>query len=81
MTTYTQDLELKTLTALSLISTIHKSLHAKSSPGCSVFNSRSLATVSKSGDSSASRAQVPMCTQHNCQLTTNWVKDRVRVVL
>lgn len=46
------------ITALSLLSTVHKSLHAKSSPACSVFNSRSLATASNCGDSSAFCAQV-----------------------
>jgi hypothetical protein len=40
--------------APSLISTLHKSPHAKSSPTCCVFNSRSLVTASNSGDSAAS---------------------------
>jgi hypothetical protein len=47
-------LEVQVVTALSLISIIHKSLHAKSSPACSVLNSLSLSTVSNSADSSAS---------------------------
>jgi hypothetical protein len=44
--------------ALSLIFTLYKSLHIKSSPACSVFTSRSLATASYIGDSSASCTQV-----------------------
>jgi hypothetical protein len=34
-------LEPQVITALLVISTIHKPIHAKSSPTCSVFNSRS----------------------------------------
>jgi hypothetical protein len=38
--------------------TLYKSLHAKSSPVYSAFNSRSLAMASNNEDSSASRAHV-----------------------
>jgi hypothetical protein len=41
----------------SAIADRHKLLHAKSSSACSVFNSRSLATASIIGDSSASSSQ------------------------
>jgi hypothetical protein len=60
MTTYTHHSELKVITALSLISTIYKSPQhpLNLSPACCVFISRSLATVSNSGDYSASRTQV-----------------------
>jgi hypothetical protein len=51
--TCTHDSELQVITAPPLISTLYKSLHAKSFPTCSVFASRSLATVYNSGDSSA----------------------------
>jgi hypothetical protein len=51
---YAQDSELQALTALSLISTLYKSLHAKSSPACSVFTSRWLVTALNNVDSSAS---------------------------
>jgi hypothetical protein len=57
LTTYTHHSELQVITALSLISTLYKSLHAMSSPACSVLISHSLAMASNSGDSSASRAQ------------------------
>jgi hypothetical protein len=50
--------ELPVNTALSLISTLHKSLHAKSTPAWSVFTSHSLVTASNSEDSSAPCAQV-----------------------
>jgi hypothetical protein len=58
LTISTHHLELQYITTLSLISTIYKSLHAKSFLTCSVFNSLFLATASNSGGSSASRAQV-----------------------
>jgi hypothetical protein len=58
LTIYTHYSESKVITALSLISILYKLLHAKYSPACSVFTSRSLATASNSGDSSAFRAQV-----------------------
>jgi hypothetical protein len=57
-TTCTHHSKLHVITALSLISTLYKSLHAKSFPACCVSNIRSLATVSNSGDSAASRAHV-----------------------
>jgi hypothetical protein len=56
MTTYRSSLQI-TIT-LSLISTLYKSLHAKSFPACSVFTRRFLVTEFNSGDASASRAQV-----------------------
>jgi hypothetical protein len=59
LTTYTHDSELQVITAPPLISTIHRSPHQPLGlfqPA--VFTSRSLATASNSGDSSASRAQV-----------------------
>jgi hypothetical protein len=49
---------LHVITAPPLIYTLYKSLHAKSSPDCIVFTSRSLAMASNSGESSASCAQV-----------------------
>jgi hypothetical protein len=60
LTTYTNDLELQTITAPPLISTTHKSSQHPLSlfPTCRVFTSRSLVTASSSEDSSASRAQV-----------------------
>jgi hypothetical protein len=54
LTTYTHDSELGVITAQSLISTLYKSLHTKSSPVCSVFTSRCLVTNLNNGDSSAS---------------------------
>jgi hypothetical protein len=57
-TTYTHHSELQVIRTLSLIPTLYKSLHAKSSPVCCVFTSRSLVTASNSGDSSASRTRV-----------------------
>jgi hypothetical protein len=58
--TYTHHTEQQVITALSLISKLNKSLHHPLSlfPACCIFISRSLATVSNSGDSSASLAQV-----------------------
>jgi hypothetical protein len=60
LTIYSHDSELQALTTLSLISTLYKSPQHPLSlfAACCVFISRSLATVSNSGDSSASRAQV-----------------------
>jgi hypothetical protein len=52
--TYTHDSELQANTALSLISTLYKSLQSKSSPACSVFTSRCLVRALNSGDFSAS---------------------------
>jgi hypothetical protein len=59
LTTYTHHSELQAITALSLISTIHKSpQHPLSFPPCCAFTRRSLVTASNIGDSSASRVQV-----------------------
>jgi hypothetical protein len=60
LTAYTHNLELQVITALSLISTLHKSPQHPISlfVACCVFIGRSLATASNSGDSSASRARV-----------------------
>jgi hypothetical protein len=72
LTTSAHHSELQIITALSLSSTIHKSLHVKSSPECIVFKSRFLGTASNSGDSSASRAQVVLAqlpVQDSCQLS------------
>jgi hypothetical protein len=49
LTTYTHHSELQAVTVLELISTLYKSLHAKSCLACSVFNSRSLTKASNSG--------------------------------
>jgi hypothetical protein len=46
--------KLQALTSLSLISTLYKSLHAKSSPACSGYTSRCLVTALNNGDCSAS---------------------------
>jgi hypothetical protein len=54
LTTLTQDSELQVITAPPLITTAP----AKPFPACCVFTSRSLATASISGNTSASRAQV-----------------------
>jgi hypothetical protein len=55
LTTHKHDSELQQRTIrLSLISTLYKSLHAKSFPACSVFTSRCLVTALNSGDSSVS---------------------------
>jgi hypothetical protein len=53
LTTFIHHWELQAITAPLLISTIHKSKQQPLSlfPACCVFNSRSLATVSNSGDS------------------------------
>jgi hypothetical protein len=60
LTTYTQDTQVQIITASPLY--LHNSqittAPAKLSPACCVFTSRSLATASNSGDSSASRSQV-----------------------
>jgi hypothetical protein len=53
MAIYTHHSELQVITALSLVFTFYKSLHPKSSPACSVFNSRFLVTDVNSRDSSA----------------------------
>jgi hypothetical protein len=60
LTTCTHHSELQVITALSLIFTLYKSPQHPLSPfpTCCVFNSRSLATASNSGDSSAFRAHV-----------------------
>jgi hypothetical protein len=58
VTAYTHHLALQVITALSLVSTLYKSLHAKSAPACSFYKSLSLATASNSGNSSVLHAQV-----------------------
>jgi hypothetical protein len=57
-TTYTHHSELQVITALSLVSTVHKLLHAESSPACNIFKSHFLVTDVNSRDSSASRTLV-----------------------
>jgi hypothetical protein len=54
LTTYTHDSELQVITALLLIYTFYKLLHAKSSPACSAFTCRCLVTAPSSEESSAS---------------------------
>jgi hypothetical protein len=54
LTTYAEKSELQTLTRLWLISTLYKSLHAKSFTACNVFTSRCLVTALIFGDSSVS---------------------------
>jgi hypothetical protein len=75
LTTYTHNSELQEITTLSLISTLYKSLHAKSSPACSVFTSRSLATASNSGNSSTSCSQVRslLSLSYRTKLLTDWI--------
>jgi hypothetical protein len=58
MTTYTHYSEVHAITALTLISTLHKLLRTKSSPAYNVFNSRFLITDVNRGDSSAPRARI-----------------------
>jgi hypothetical protein len=60
LTIYAHDSELQAITSPMLIFTIHKSSQRPLSPFSAfcVFTSRSLATASNSGDSSASRSQV-----------------------
>jgi hypothetical protein len=70
------DSELQTSAALSLVYTLYKSLHAKFSPACSVFNSRFLVTDINNGDSSVFRAQIlPSRYQYRttCQQSTDLV--------
>jgi hypothetical protein len=56
LTTYIRiyDSELQAITVLSLVYTFDKSLHAKSTPDCSLFTSRCLVTALNNGNSSAS---------------------------
>jgi hypothetical protein len=68
LTTCTHHSELQVITALSVISTLYTSLHAKSSLACSVSNSRSLATASNIIDSPAFRAHVVTV----CRTSRNW---------
>jgi hypothetical protein len=77
LTTCIHHSELQVITAVSLISTLYKSQQPPLSlfqPA--VFTSRSLATASNTGDSSASCIQVLLSqppVQNSCQLTTSWV--------
>jgi hypothetical protein len=70
LTIYIHHSELHVITAPLLISTIYRSSQHPLSlfPVCFVFNSRSLATVSNSGDTSASRAHVVTVRRISC----NW---------
>jgi hypothetical protein len=65
---YTHHLELQVATALSLISTLYKSLeHPLSlSPACFVFISHSLAMASKHGGFSASRTHIITVQKISC---------------
>jgi hypothetical protein len=73
-TTYTRQSELEVFTALSLISTIHKSPHHPLNifPACCSFISRFLATAFNSGNSSASRVQVLSLQSPLQNSTLNW---------
>jgi hypothetical protein len=73
LTTCTHHSELHVITALSPISTLHKSPQHPLSlfPACYVFNSRSLATASNSGDFSASRAHI---------VTVRWISHNWTLV-
>jgi hypothetical protein len=94
LTTYTHDSELQAITAPSLISTLYRSQHAKSSPDCSVFTSCCLVTDLSYGDSSASvltsllsgeyyAAEAPSLLSLPCgtQLSTDWVKVTLRLTV
>jgi hypothetical protein len=79
LTTYTHHSELGAITALLLTSTLYKSQDPlRLSPACCVFISRSLATASNSGDSSASRAQVLPSSrvELNCQLNYSAISSQ-----
>jgi hypothetical protein len=60
LTTYINHSELQVITAQLLISTIHRSSQhpLRLFPACRIFNSRSLATSSNNGNSSASHVHV-----------------------
>jgi hypothetical protein len=81
LTTYTHESELQAITAPPLIATGYKSpQYRKAFPVCYIFTSRSLATATKSGDSSAPHAQVlssqsPVqnLTQLNSLLQLSWL--------
>jgi hypothetical protein len=57
LTIYALHSELQVITGLSLIFTLYKLLHGKSSPACCVFTNHSLITATNNGDSLASRGQ------------------------
>jgi hypothetical protein len=82
LTTCTHYSELQVITALSLISTLHRlQKHPLSLLQLAVFTSCSLATASNSGDSSDSRAQVlchsrPCRTLVNCQLNYSAISSQ-----
>jgi hypothetical protein len=72
LTTYTHHSELQVITALSLISTIHRSpQHPLSFFQPAVINSHSLSVASKSGDSSASCTHI---------VTLWWISHNLLVV-
>jgi hypothetical protein len=71
LTTYTHKSELEVITALSLIYTLYKSLHAKYSPACSAF-SRCLVTALNNGDSSASVLTPLLFGEYQANWTFNW---------
>jgi hypothetical protein len=79
LSTYTNNSELQALTAPPLISARYKSLYTKPFPACCVSTSRSPATVSNSGDSSASCPQVPS-SQPPAQNTTELIAPTVLVI-
>jgi hypothetical protein len=74
LTAYTHHTELHVITALPLISTLYKSLQHPFSlfPACRASISHSLAKVSNSGDSSASRVQVLSSQPPMQNSTLNW---------
>jgi hypothetical protein len=61
---YLHDSELQTITTLSLIYTVYKSLHAESSPACS-FTNHCLVTNLNNRDSSASVVRPLPAVQHS----------------
>jgi hypothetical protein len=54
LTTCIHDSEVQVIIALSLMYALYKSLHAKSSPACSILTRRCMVTIINNGDSSAS---------------------------
>jgi hypothetical protein len=79
LTTYTQNSELKAITAPPLISTVHKSPQhpTKPFPACCVFTSHSLTTASNSGN--PSRTQV-LSSQPPMQNSTELIAPTVLVI-
>jgi hypothetical protein len=70
LTTYTHHSELHIITALSLISTLHKSIHAKSFSACTIFSSRCLVTALNNGDSTSLLTSLLSCRYPTIELST-----------